>query len=121
MRSRSANRIAATAQAVPYLTAWEQLGCDANNYDTYINWYKQDFFKLRDVTLTVPVAGLFRGQVSNATLRLSVQNYFHWYNSDLKLFDPEMGGRNSISDQSRVINEDVPPPATVTLSLRLTF
>ncbi|MGE5156030.1 MAG: TonB-dependent receptor domain-containing protein, partial [Betaproteobacteria bacterium] len=115
------SRLAATNQAVQYLTAWERLACVPTNYDTYINWYKQDFFKLRDLTLTVPVTGLFRGQVSNATLRVSVQNYFHWYNSDLKMFDPEMNNRNSITDQSRVINEDVPPPATVTLSLRLTF
>jgi len=111
----------AANQATQYMTAWEQLACVPTNYDSYINSYKQDFFKLRDLTLTVPVTGLFRGEASNATLRLSVQNYFHWYNSDLKLFDPEMNNRDSIGSQFRVINEDVPPPATVTLSLRLTF
>jgi hypothetical protein len=32
-----------------------------------------------------------------------------------------MTDRNSISDQSRTISEHVPPPATLTVSLRLTF
>ena len=103
------------------LTAWERIACIASNHSTYIHWQKQDFFKLRDLTLTVPVTKLFQGQVQSASLRVSVQNYFHWYNSDLKLFDPEMNGRDSITDQSRVMNEDVPPPATMTMSLRLTF
>jgi TonB-linked SusC/RagA family outer membrane protein len=102
------------------LTAWERVSCIPANHNFSIHWYKADFFKIRDVTLSVPVGRIFR-QVENATLRASVQNFWRWYNSDLKMFDPEMTGRDSLSDQSRGFDEHVPPPATLTLSLRVTF
>jgi hypothetical protein len=102
------------------LTARERMACIPANFSFDIFYFKQDFFKLRDLTLSVPLGRLIP-QTESATLRASVQNYFRWYNKDLKVFDPEMTDRNSISDQSRTISEHVPPPATLTVSLRLTF
>jgi hypothetical protein len=49
-----------------------------------------------------------------------VQNYFHWYNKDLQMFDPETGGNLSLNE-GREITEHVPPPATMTMSLRVVF
>lgn len=119
-RASGLSATAATAAAAPLMTAWENHACIPANHDGDIHTYKADFFKLRDVTLTVPMGSLVP-QAENATLRLSVQNYFRWFDADLRMFDPEMGNRNSISDQSRSFSEHVPPPATVTASLRVAF
>lgn len=115
-----ANGILAQGGTVNDLTAFERVTCIASNVNSNYFIFKQDFFKLRDVTLSVPLGRLVP-QAESATLRASVQNYFRWYNKDLQLFDPEMGDRDSLSDQSRNIAEHVPPPATLTLSLRVTF
>lgn len=115
-----ANGILAQGGTENDLTAWERHACIARNHNFDIHWYKADFFKVRDVTLSVPLGSLFR-TVQDATLRVSLQNYWRWYNDDLKILDPELTSRDSISDQSRTMSEHVPPPATITASLRLVF
>jgi TonB-linked SusC/RagA family outer membrane protein len=105
-------------------TARERVECDlplqANGQDAM--WFPQDFFKLRDVTLSVPLTNLFQiPRVETATLTLTAQNFVRWINSDLRLFDPEMGSRSNISEPVREIAEHVPPPAVITASLRVTF
>jgi TonB-linked SusC/RagA family outer membrane protein len=102
------------------LTAWERTSCLTANHNFNVHYYKADFFKIRDVTLSVPLNSVFR-QVENATVRASVQNFWRWYNSDLPLFDPEMTDRDALDEQGRTLGEHVPPPATLTLSLRVTF
>jgi len=106
------------------LRARERLECIPTNFsragDVNIMWFRQDFFKLRDVTLTVPVGWLLR-QAHTATLSITVQNYVRWINKDLRLFDPEMVGRDPLDSQNRDIAEHVPPPAVVTVALHATF
>ena len=102
------------------LTAWERHACISANHDGDIHNYKADFWKLRDVTLQVPVGFAFP-QLNSAVLTLTVQNYFRWINSDLRMFDPESVSRNSVNDQNRSISEHVPPSAIFTASLRVTF
>lgn len=106
------------------LTARERLECIPTNFsragDVNIMWFRQDFFKLRDMTLTVPVEWLMR-RANKATLSITVQNFFRWINKDLRLFDPEMVGRDALDSQNRDIAEHVPPPAVVTVSLRALF
>lgn len=83
-------------------------------------WFKQDFWKLRDVTLTVPVGFLVR-RANSATLSITAQNAIRWINDDLRMFDPEMTGRDNLDEQNRSISEHVPPPAIFTASLRVSF
>jgi TonB-linked SusC/RagA family outer membrane protein len=111
-------------QRTQALTPWEQIICPGARptgllYDGDILWYRQDFFKLRDLTLTVPV-GFAVPAAEAATLRISVQNWFRKL-YDMPLFDPEMTSRSGLDEQNRSISEHVPPPATVTASLRITF
>ena len=83
--------------------------------------FKADFFKLRDVTLRAPVpARLLRG-VRGAQLSVSVQNWWRWQSSDMRLFDPEMAGNDGFNQTVRYISEHIPAPATVLAQLRLTF
>ncbi|MGH7568396.1 MAG: SusC/RagA family TonB-linked outer membrane protein [Gemmatimonadales bacterium] len=102
------------------LTARERKECVPARLQDDVLWEPQDFFKLRDLTLTVPVGALFR-QASAATLTLSAQNWVRWFNSELRMFDPEMTNRDGLDEQSREISEHIPPAATFTASLRVTF
>jgi len=102
------------------MTAWERHACVPANHNFDIHWYQADIFKLRDLTLTVPVSALVP-RTESATLRISVQNWLRWYSDDLRIFDPETGSNTSLDTQGRSITEHVPPPATVTVSLRMAF
>ncbi len=103
-------------------TARERAECDLPLADEFEGslWFKQDFFKLRDITLTVPFGRLIP-RTQSTTLSISAQNYVRWINSDLRMFDPEMSARNSLDEQNVSINEQIPPPALITFSLRATF
>jgi len=105
---------------ISQLTARERKECIPRYTNTDTFWFPQDFWKLRDVTLTIPVGWAIR-RVSSATLSITAQNYLKWINPDLRLFDPEMVGRDALNDQSRSISEHVPPPAVITFNLRVTF
>jgi outer membrane receptor protein involved in Fe transport len=102
------------------LTAREQLECVPSTLQDDVLWEPQDFFKLRDVTLAVPLGSLVR-RANSATLTLTAQNWVRWYNSRLRMFDPEMTDRDSLNDQNRTISEHIPPAAVFTASLRVTF
>lgn len=105
---------------VSQLTARERVNCISTNNEAKAQWFSADFFKMRDMTLSVPVDFLVP-QVRSALLRISAQNWARWINNDLKMFDPEMVGRNSVSSQNRGIAEHIPAPAIFTASLRITF
>ena len=103
------------------LTAWQRVWCIPGNVpDDGGPIYPGDFFRLRELTLRlpVPVAALVGG--SRATLILSARNFWTWENDDFLAFDPEMVGDEGMHAIVRRIDAHVPPPATFTMSLRLT-
>ena len=83
--------------------------------------YPADFFKLRDVSLAVPVPVRFLRGATSAFLTLSGHNIYKRVNKDFPVFDPETGNNEGFDSPVRSILEQVPPPATYTASLRLTF
>ncbi len=105
---------------ISQLTARERKECVPVNTNVDTFWFPQDFWKLRDVTLTIPVGWAIR-RVSSATLSITAQNYLKWINPDLRMFDPEMVGRDALDSQNRDIAEHIPPPAVITVNLRVTF
>jgi TonB-linked SusC/RagA family outer membrane protein len=103
------------------LTAWERSFCIPSNTNSRMFYFKKDFFKLRDITLRLPMDWALP-QVRNATLTLTAQNWIRWKNDDFRIFDPEMGARDNINDQGVVsISEHIAPPAVFTASLRVNF
>ncbi|MGH7507267.1 MAG: hypothetical protein ACRELX_16545, partial [Longimicrobiales bacterium] len=58
---------------------------------------------------------------SGATLSLSGHNVFRWVNEDFPVFEPEQGANDGFNTTVRSLLEHVPPPATFTAALRLTF
>jgi TonB-dependent SusC/RagA subfamily outer membrane receptor len=102
------------------LNAWERKLCVQKNYENGFLVYPKDFFKLRDVTLSIPVER-FIPRGDNATFTLSVRNAYRWRNRDFPIFDPEMVGNDGFGSQNTSITEHVPPTASVVASLRVTF
>jgi hypothetical protein len=109
-----------TITNINLLTARERKECVPLNTNLDTFWYPQDFWKLRDVTLTIPVGWAIR-RASSATLSITAQNYLKWINKELRLFDPEMVARDALDEQNRSIAEHIPPPAVITFNLRVTF
>jgi TonB-dependent SusC/RagA subfamily outer membrane receptor len=102
------------------LTAWERVYCDPRSAPSDGPIYPADFFRLRDVSVTVPLPRLLP-QASNVTLIVAARNYLSWKNRDVLVFDPEMAGPDGMHTPIRHTSYHVPPPASLTASLRVLF
>src|SRR5690606_2101972 len=74
------------------MTAFERLTCDSRATPRDLMNFPGDFFKLRHVSLNVPVPERLLRSARSATLSISVRNIRLWKHSDLRVFDPEMAG-----------------------------
>ena len=83
--------------------------------------YPADFFKLRDFSFSMPVPAKYLRGASSARLTLGGHNIWKWVNEDFPVFDPETGNNGGFNSRVRSILEHVPPPATYSASLRVTF
>lgn len=102
------------------LTALQRSRCLASQaaYDSFI--YPADFFKLRQLSLSIPLERLV-SRVDNPTLTLSARNALRWFNDDWPILDPEIGsnqGQKSLVIQPQ---EHIPPPSTFSASLQFSF
>ena len=102
------------------LSTFLQSTCIPANADGDYLTYPTDFFKLRELSLRVPVGFAIPGSGS-AMLTLSARNAFRWINKDFPVFDPEMMGNTGMNASVRGMSEHVPPPATFTAQLRVVF
>jgi TonB-dependent starch-binding outer membrane protein SusC len=101
-------------------TARERSWCDPAITGAHMV-YPADFFRLRDVTLQLPVPFQVPG-ATRATLTLSAQNALTWKNKDFLAMDPEMAGNAGMeSGLARSITEHIPPPAIFVASFRVSF
>jgi TonB-linked SusC/RagA family outer membrane protein len=83
--------------------------------------YPANYFKLRDLSVTVPVPAHYIAGASGASITLSGHNIWKWVNKDFPTFDPETGNNGGFDTKVRSILEHVPPPALYMATLRLTF
>jgi hypothetical protein len=96
------------------LTAFERVWCDPDaNFDEGPFW-PADYFRLRDVTLQVPLPVGLSGR--GATLSLSARDWWTWTNDDFLLGHPDMSV--SMFDDVRRSEGQLPPPATFVLSIQ---
>lgn len=102
------------------LTAWERKMCIQENYENDFLWYPKTFFKLRDVTLRVPVDFAIP-RAASASLTVSVRNWYTWKHRDFLIFDPEMVGNDGFGSQNTAITEHIPPTASMVASIRVVF
>lgn len=101
------------------LTPRETLTCIPSNARQDMFIFPADFFKIRDLTVTVPLGKLIPGTASSS-LVLSAQNFFR-KNNGMPLFDPEMSGNDGFNAPVRYISEHIPAPAMYLTSLRISF
>lgn len=93
--------------------------CTPANGDDY--WFDADYFKLRSLSLSVPMDFAFPESVSGATLTATLNNALDWYR-DIPWYDPEVLGNNAANDDGiGAQSERTPAPATFRLSLRVIF
>ena len=81
---------------------------------------KADFFKLRDVSLRIPL-GKRIPRTQNAQLVLSAGNWFTWKRKEFPVFDPEQAGNDGFNAGVRYISEHIPAPATFMTQVRVGF
>ncbi len=101
------------------LTVQETLMCVPANARNDMFMYKADFFKVRDITATIPLGRLIPGTTSSQ-LVFTGQNLFR-RNDGLPMFDPEMTNNDSFNATVRAINEHIPAPRVFLTSLRISF
>ena len=83
--------------------------------------YPADYFKVRDVSVSIPVPARYITGASSARLTLSGHNIWKWVNKDFPALDPETGNNAGFDSKVRSLLEHVPPPALYMMSLRVTF
>jgi len=101
------------------ITVRETLTCIPANVRSDMFIFKADFFKIRDLSLTIPLGKLIKPSTSS-TFVFTAQNIFR-RNFGLPLFDPEMTNNDSFNATVRGINEQIPAPAVFAVSLRLSY
>jgi hypothetical protein len=85
---------------------------------------KGDYFKLRNITATVPVDFMFPDRFRNATLTMTLGNIYTWKaDSVWGTYGVESSGNDGANDGGSGLggSERTPPPATFRASLRVTF
>jgi hypothetical protein len=102
------------------LTVKETLMCIPANARQDMFIFKADFFKVRDITLMVPLGHRWMPRARNSSIVFSAQNLFR-HNYGMPMFDPEMSGNDGFNPTVRYISEHIPAPATFLTSLRVSF
>ncbi len=97
--------------------------CTPGNGDDY--WFDGDYFKLRSVSASIPLDFAFPDNlgVSSSTLTLQVANIWDWYR-EVPWYDVELTSDNGAGQAGEGFAnaaERTPAPATLRLSLRVTF
>ena len=101
------------------ITVRETLTCIPANVRTDMFIFKADFFRVRDISLTVPLGKLIP-RTASSTFVFSAQNIMR-HNFGMPLFDSEMTNNDSFNATVRGINEQIPAPATFLMSLRISY
>jgi hypothetical protein len=80
--------------------------------------YPADHFRFRELTLSKDFSGdLLPGWRSSVTV--SLRNFFTWKHDDFLVFDPGMSGREGLHATARMVDAQIPSPASFVVSLRM--
>jgi hypothetical protein len=77
-------------QGYDQTTAKQRAMCDVEwNRQSYLI-YPADFFKIREITASIPIPDRFMPWGEDASFTLSGRNVWRWLNDDFPVLDPEM-------------------------------
>ena len=124
--------LTSSAPGYNQLTASQRARCNPNLVESEFWAEKADFFKLREVTVQVPLPDAWIPGTTGSNLTFSGRNLWRWTNDEWTHFDPEMGGNSDNNPISRdgvsngdflvtSISEHIPVPATFSVALRISF
>ena len=99
---------------------WRQR-CTAGKADDDWLILSADFFRLRSVSMTLPVTFAFPDNVDDAALTLSLNQSWTWFNEEWIYFDPEMQGNNGTADQVVAPGYRLPIPIEFRAALQVRF
>jgi hypothetical protein len=102
------------------LTAWERTFCRPANVPDNGTIVRGDFARLRELSLTLPLPGAVM-RSRTASIVLAARNFLVWKNSSLRVFDPEMSGRDGMFAPVRAIEFGVPVPASLNVSISAAY
>ncbi len=108
------------------VTARERAYCIPTNANRDFAIFPMDFFRMRDVTLSVPIPAEFLG-ASGGRVAFSAGNFFTWRKASYSLADPETSGGFQTGNQAggneftHSVGGSIPIPASYTLTLRLSY
>lgn len=103
------------------LTQKEQLACVRENMHNDHLIYPADFFKLREVSVTVPI-DFVMPESTSASLTLSGTNLWRWLNDDFLDYDPEStSGTDGAHSFYNGVYEHPAPPQNYSATVRVQF
>ena len=101
------------------LTAMEKAQCTRTWFERNSFVYPRDFFKLREVSVSIPMDFAIPG-AARSSLTLSGRNLYRWVKKEHRAYDPESGGW--IAGGQSTNNWQRPsPPKAFTVALSVTF
>ena len=80
-----------------------------------------DHFKLRSVSVQIPVDFAFPDRVSSSLLTITATEPWRWYNDEWLVMDPELAGQSGPYATFRGPTHRMPPTWAVSASLRVSF
>jgi TonB-dependent starch-binding outer membrane protein SusC len=111
----------ASPDQIAQLTARQRAWCYNDNLESGFWTEKADFFKIRELTLQVPV-DFALPMASSATFAVSARNIRVWTHEEFSAFDPEMvWAREGLTALTTGIAEVTPAPMQFTASVRVSF
>jgi hypothetical protein len=100
----------------PGTTALYRAMCNPSLANSGYNVTPADFFVLRSVAVDLPLGFAFPERISNASLNVSLNNAWYWFNDKWQILTPEVGGASSLVQTP---DRGVPPTYSVNVSLRI--
>jgi outer membrane receptor protein involved in Fe transport len=102
----------------PDTPALERAICTPSTSRDALTVKKGDYFRMRNISASIPVDAVFPDRVSSAVLTLALNNLGTWLNDEWVVGDPEMGFAENFNFGS----ESLPPPVwSFNASLRIQF
>lgn len=102
-------------------TALETARCTVSSTRPDFWVYPANFFKVREISLSMPVPTNWIRGASSASFTLAGHNVWRWLNDEFPTFDPETNNNDGFNSRVRSILEHVPPPASYSATLRIVF
>ena len=110
-----------TTELKPDTPALWRARCTPGLNHTQVYAVPADHFKLRSISVQIPVDFAFPDRVNSSQLTITVTEPFRWYNDEWLVMDPELANQTNAQSTFRGPTHRLPPTWGVNASLRVSF